>query len=91
MLPYFILFTYVILLSFSLVIVYQRKTFDPVQRRIHTIISLFFPLWGILIKQFSDKPVEGSHFFPNKRNKFGDSYGNYAGSEGIPSDGDFDS
>jgi hypothetical protein len=69
MLSYFILL-YFILLAISLVIIYQRKTFNPAQKRVHAIISLIFPLWGILIKQFSDKPVRGSHFYPDKRNKY---------------------
>lgn len=91
MLPYFVIFPYVVLLAYSLVVVYQRKTFDDVQKRIHAIISLVFPLWGILIRHFPDKPVDGSHYFPNKRNKYGDSYADNGGrGDGIPLDGGFD-
>ncbi len=62
-----IVLIYIIALFISVHYITANIDLSKAQKRMNIYISLFFPIWGILLKLGSSGPAKGSHHYTTKK------------------------
>lgn len=61
---------YIVSLLLSINYISQKTELSSAQKRMNIYITLFFPIWGILLKIGSSPPAKGSHYYTTKKSYY---------------------